>query len=197
MRIGVTALQGAVSEHISAFESAFSAMGVAGTAVPVRSVADLKGVRALAIPGGESTTISKLLVKNGLYDEVIGKAEEGMPILGTCAGCILLAKEGDFQVDSTETKLLGLMDMSVSRNAFGRQRESFEARLKIDGLEGGDFHAVFIRAPAIEDTWGKCAPLAKLEGLTVAARQDNLIGLAFHPELSGDTRIHELFITMV
>jgi 5'-phosphate synthase pdxT subunit len=197
MRIGVTSLQGAVSEHVAAFEAAFSAIGTSGSVVQVRSQEDLKKVHALAIPGGESTTISKLLLKTGLYDGIIGRAEEGMPVLGTCAGCILLAKEGDFQVDSTETKLLGLMDMCVSRNAFGRQRESFEAQVKIEGLQGGGFHAVFIRAPAIEDVWGKCKPLAKVEGLIVAARQDNLLGLAFHPELSRDTRLHEMFISMV
>jgi len=197
MKIGVAAMQGAVSEHVGAFRDALSASGRTGEVVEVRRPADLRRVDALALPGGESTAISKLLVKFELVDDIIDRVEGGMPVMGTCAGCILLAKEGDFQVGGTGTRLLGLMDMSVSRNAFGRRRESFEAELKIDGLDGGPFHAVFIRAPAILDAWGECRPLATLETYIVAARQDNLLALAFHPELTKDTRLHELFISMI
>jgi 5'-phosphate synthase pdxT subunit len=152
-------------------------------------------VDAIIIPGGESTTISRLLVRFGLHERIVKKAGEGVPILGTCAGLVLLAKEGDGQVEKTDTKLLGLMDMAVDRNAFGRQRESFEAELNVKGLEGL-FPAIFIRAPLITKVWGKCQELARYENYIVMARQENLIALSFHPELSSDTRIHEMLIKM-
>jgi 5'-phosphate synthase pdxT subunit len=195
MIVGVVAVQGAVSEHICAFEAALASSGIRGSAVPVRKPGELAKVDALALPGGESTTISKLLVKFGLFDEIRSRASEGMPVMGTCAGLVLLAKEGDSQVGKTGTRLLGLMNMRVSRNAFGRQRESFEAPVRLAGIAGGDFPAVFIRAPAIESVRGPCKPLARLEGRIVAARQGDMLALAFHPELSGDLRIHEEFVS--
>jgi 5'-phosphate synthase pdxT subunit len=171
-------------------------LGLKGSAVQVRRPPDLESVQALILPGGESTTIAKLLVKFGLFDRIITRAHEGMPIMGTCAGTILLAKEGDDQVSKTETKLLGLMDMAVDRNAFGRQRESFEADLTIDGLKT-PFHAVFIRAPAITRVWGKCKALSRFEDKIMVARQDNLLALAFHPELTKDLRLHSLLVQMI
>ena len=153
-------------------------------------------VSGLIVPGGESTTISKLLQKNHLYDPVRKEAEEGMPIMGTCAGCILLAKEGDEAVMKTQTQLLSIMDMAVVRNAFGRQRESFEADLEIEGLDS-TFRGVFIRAPAISKVWGNCSVLSNFNGKIVMANQGSMLALAFHPELSGDTRIHELFLDMI
>jgi len=116
--------------------------------------------------------------------------------MGTCAGCVLLSKEGDEQVDRTGTVLLGLMDMSVRRNAFGRQRESFEAMLEVEGLDS-PFPAIFIRAPVIESFWNDCQPYCQYNGRTVMARQGNLLALSFHPELCSDTRIHEMLIGMV
>lgn len=194
MRIGVVGVQGDVSDHVEAVRAALRAAGLRGQAVTVRRAEDLARCHALTIPGGESTTIAKLLVQTGLHADIVRRAEGGMPVLGTCAGCILLAKEGDAQVSDTRTPLLGLMDMAVDRNAFGRQRESFEADLAIDGLEGR-FHAVFIRAPAITRTWGGCTPLARLDARTVVlARQGPLWGACFHPELSGDLRIHIAFL---
>ena len=151
---------------------------------------------AIIIPGGESTTISRLLVRFGLHERIVQLADDGVPILGTCAGLVLLAKEGDGQVEKTDTKLLGLMDMAVDRNAFGRQRESFEAELKVQGLER-PFPAIFIRAPLITRVWGRCQEMARYEGRIVMARQENLIALSFHPELSSDTRMHEMLIKMV
>jgi 5'-phosphate synthase pdxT subunit len=197
MKIGIAALQGAVSEHVAAFEAALSAAGVGGSVLQVRRRPDLAKVDALAIPGGESTTISRLLVKTGLFEEIIKRCGEGMPVLGTCAGCILLAEKGDVETGRTKTRLLGLMGMRVSRNAFGRQRESFEADVKVTGLLGGPFRAVFIRAPLIEETWGKCRPIARFDQKVVAARQGDLFALAFHPELTGDTRLHELFLSTI
>jgi len=196
VRVGVVGVQGDVSEHVDAVRRAIRSGGFSADAIAVRRLSDLQRVDALTIPGGESTTISKLLVKFGLFEEVHRRAEAGMPILGTCAGCILLAKEGDDEVSKTGTTLLGLMDMAVDRNAFGRQRESFEADLDVTILDR-PFHGVFIRAPAITRTWGRCTPLAKLGDRIVLARQDDLVASAFHPELSGDLRIHEWFLGLI
>jgi 5'-phosphate synthase pdxT subunit len=193
IKVGVVAVQGAVSEHLEAFGRAFHDTGKKGQAVPVRRLKDLDGVQALAIPGGESTTISKLLRKFGLFEEIVKRAGQGMPVLGTCAGLVLLAKEGDDEVQKTGTRLLGLMDMAVDRNAFGRQRESFEADIAVD-IPGPEwkkpFPAVFIRAPAITRVWGRCKALAAVEKSVVLAEQGNLMAAAFHPELTPDTRIH-------
>src|SRR2546427_3638733 len=157
----------------------------------------LARIDGLTIPGGESKTISKLLVKLGLFDEIVGRAtEEGMPIMGTCAGCILLSKDAGIQADKTKTKLLGLMDMAVDRNAFGRQRESFEADLVVDGLDA-PVHCVFIPAPPLPPTLGACPPLARHQDRIVLPRQGHLIASAFHPELSGDLRIHRWFLDLV
>jgi len=197
MRVGVIGVQGDVSEHVEAVRAAMEIGGFGGDAVTVRRREDLAACDALTIPGGESTTISKLLVRTGLHDDIVRRADEGMPVLGTCAGCILLAKEGDDQVRNTRTKLLALMDMAVDRNAFGRQRESFETELVMEGFEG-PFRGVFIRAPAITRTWGRCAPLARVDGRTIVlARQAHLWGACFHPELSGDLRIHVAFLGQV
>ena len=197
MRIGVIGVQGDVSEHVDAVARAMHEAGKPGDAINVRRREDLDRVDALTIPGGESTTISKLLVQLGLFDEIVRRAtDEAMPIMGTCAGCILLAKDAGVQADKTKTRLLGLMDMAVDRNAFGRQRESFEADLEIEGMEK-PFHCVFIRAPAILRTWGDCTALSRYKDRIVLARHGHLIGAAFHPELSGDLRIHRRFLDLV
>ena len=197
MRVGVIGVQGDVSEHVDAVARAMKEYGFAGESFTVRRREDLDRVDGLTIPGGESTTISKLLVKLGLFDEIVRRArEEAMPVLGTCAGCILLAKDGGVQARKTGSKLLGLMDMAVDRNAFGRQKESFEADLDVAGLDR-PFHGVFIRAPAILRTWGTCTPLGRHEGKIVLARQGHLIGAAFHPELSNDFRIHRWFLELL
>lgn len=194
VKVGVTAVQGDVSEHLSAVVAAMKDMSLSGSAIPVRRPEALEAVDALIIPGGESTTISRLLVKFGLFDLIVRRAQEGMPVMGTCAGCILLAKEGDEQVEATGTRLLGLMDMAINRNAFGRQRESFEAQLEVEGL--GLIKGVFIRAPAIRRVWGPCRPLAKLQEVIVMAQQNRLLALTFHPELSGSTKVHRMFLEL-
>ena len=196
MKIGILALQGAVSEHVEAVKKALTELDMEGKAQPVRKKEELEAVDGLIIPGGETTTISRLLDKAGMLKIISEKAESGMPIIGTCAGCVLLAKEGDMEVEKTGTKLLSLMDMKVSRNAFGRQRESFETMLEIKGFKD-PYKAVFIRAPAIESVWGGCKALASFEGKIVLARQNNLIACAFHPELTYDMRIHKLLLRMI
>ncbi len=196
MKAGVISVQGAAPEHIAALKMAMANLGMEGEAVSVRRAKDLEGLECLVLPGGESTTISKLLRRFDLFDRIIDLANGGMPILGTCAGCVLLSKEGDYQVEKTETELLKLMDMAVDRNAFGRQRESFEVPLTIEGM-AEQFPAVFIRAPLITRVWGRCEPLATHSSSIVMAKQDNLVALSFHPELSGDSRIHEMLLRMV
>ena len=189
-------VQGAAPEHVQAFHGAFEALGVRGSVAQVRKRKDLEGLDCLVIPGGESTTISKLLLRFDLAQEIMNMAADGVPIMGTCAGCVLLSKKGDEQVARTQTELLGLMDMQVDRNAFGRQRESFETQLDIEGMEG-HFPAIFIRAPLIKKVWGDCHPMAKYGDDIVMARQGNLLALSFHPELSGDTRVHQMLIRMI
>jgi len=195
MNVGVIGVQGDVIEHIECAKKAIEELGYEGEVRWIRSAEGLDDIDALIIPGGESTTISKLMIMNGMFPKIVERAKEGMPVMGTCAGCVLLAKKGDEDVRRTGTKLLGLMDMTVKRNAFGRQRESFEAVLNVEGL--GAFQAVFIRAPVIMKTRNDCKPLAFLDEKIVMARQGNLLALAFHPELSNDTRIHKMLLEMI
>lgn len=188
MKIGVLASQGAFAEHIALLKQ----LGV--EAVAVRLPEELKGLDGLIIPGGESTTISKLMLAYDLTGEIRSRAIKGLPIWGTCAGMIMLA---DRIPDST-VEPLGLMKISVRRNAFGRQRESFETELSIPVLGEKPFHAVFIRAPLIEQVTDGAEVLARLDdGTIVAARQDKLLACAFHPELTGDLRFHKYFLDIV
>jgi 5'-phosphate synthase pdxT subunit len=195
MKVGVVSVQGAFPEHLKAIREALHRSHLDGEAVSVRRRQEMAGLDAIILPGGESTTIARLMVRFGLYEGLVDLAKEGTPIMGTCAGEVLLAKEGDEEVAKTGTKLLGLMDMAVDRNAFGRQRESFEVELPIKGFDR-PFHAIFIRAPLIRRVWGRCEELAHYHGGVVMARQDNLLALSFHPELSHDTRIHEMLVGM-
>ena len=149
----------------------------------------------MIIPGGESSTISRSFIKSGIYDAIIQRLRQNnLPIMGTCAGCILLAKE--IIGDKGNTKLLNAIDMQVKRNAFGRQKESFEINVKIKGFSK-PYHAVFIRAPIIKKVWGKCEILAKMDEKIIAARQDKFLALSFHPELTDDLRIHRYFLDMI
>ncbi|NLX47217.1 MAG: pyridoxal 5'-phosphate synthase glutaminase subunit PdxT [Euryarchaeota archaeon] len=196
MKVGVISVQGAVPEHLHMSRVALDAMGRKGEAIAVRRLDDLRSVDCLIIPGGESTTISKLLRKFGLFADIVAMGMDGVPIMGTCAGCVLLAKKGGEQAERTGTELLGLMDMSVDRNAFGRQRESFEAPLEIEGLND-PFPGVFIRAPMITSAWGSCRVMCRHQGEAVMARQDNVLAMSFHPELTGDPRMHQMLFSLV
>ena len=188
-RIGVLALQGNVSEHIDAFLLALERMGhgPSSEVFEVRSSGDLAECIALAIPGGESTTISRLIDKNGLF-EPIRQFKGG--IFATCAGMVLMATD----VADPRIHSLGLMEMAVDRNAFGRQKESFEADIAIEGLKGGAFHAFFIRAPLVTTTGEGISVLCRIPQGIVAAECGRYLALAFHPELGGDTRLHERFL---
>ncbi len=187
MRIGVLALQGAFREHIEALQE----LGV--EAVEVRLPEQLEGLDGLIIPGGESTAIGKLAVKYGLAEAIRRYVSAGNPVYGTCAGMIMLSR--DVGIDQP---LFGLMDITVERNAFGRQLDSFETDLDIPALGNKPFHGVFIRAPKIEDVGKGVEVLANLEdGTPVAAREGNMIVTAFHPELTDDLRFHRYFLAMI
>lgn len=188
--VGVLALQGDVREHLAA-------LGTAGVAsLTVRRPEELAAVDALVIPGGESTTMSKLAVAFGLLEPLRARVREGMPVYGSCAGMIMLADKILDGRDDQET--IGGIDMVVRRNAFGRQNESFEAAVEVTGVEGGPVEGVFIRAPWVESVGAGVEVLARLDGGTVVAvRQGPLLATSFHPELTGDQRVHRLFADMV
>ncbi|WP_290902743.1 pyridoxal 5'-phosphate synthase glutaminase subunit PdxT [Ferroglobus sp.] len=195
MRIAVVGVQGDVEEHVLALKKALKNLKIDGEVVATRRKGVVEKSNAVVIPGGESTTISRLIWRDGIAEEILSLHEEGKPIMGTCAGLIILAKRGDEQVEKTRTKLLGILDVKVKRNAFGRQRESFEAEIDFKGI--GKYKAVFIRAPIVEEVGENVDVLAKFEDKIVAVQQKNVLGLAFHPELTEDTRIHEYFIKMI
>jgi 5'-phosphate synthase pdxT subunit len=197
LKIGVVALQGAVSEHVEVLNKAMKELKIDGNAVYVRNVKDLDDISGLVIPGGESTTIDRLMITTGMYEKIIELAKKGLPILGTCAGTILLAKEGDEQVKQTNTKLLGLMEMKVLRNAYGGQVDSFEANVNIPEIGDKPFRAVFIRAPTIEKVWNDTKVWAKYKDTIIGVKKGNILALTFHPELSGDLRIHKYFIKLI
>jgi pyridoxal 5'-phosphate synthase pdxT subunit len=187
MKIGVLALQGDFIEHVRTYR----AIGV--EAVEVRLPDDLDGVSGLTLPGGESTTMRRLIDRWGLRQPILDLAESGAPIFGTCAGMILLATE----IVGGEPPVLPLLDVTVQRNAFGRQLDSFEADLQVPMLGDESVHGVFIRAPVIDRVGSGVEVMASLDdGRIVAVRERNIIATAFHPELAGETRFHRLVATM-
>jgi len=192
--IGVLAIQGAVREHLHLLEEA------GARAVPLRHASDIALVSGIVLPGGESTTISKLAVIDGLMEPLRDAALSGMPMYGSCAGMILLA---DRILDGRpDQETIGGIDMTVRRNAFGRQVDSFEGGIDLEGIEGGPFPGVFIRAPWVEEIGPKVEVIGRVgsgstAGRIVAVRDRNLIATSFHPELTGDTRVHQYFVEMV
>ena len=187
MRIGVIAVQGNVSEHVDAIERTAAATGHDVEVVEIRESGVVPDCDALALPGGESTTISRLLRLEGIDDELRAHAAAGKPILATCAGLIVAARDArDDRVDT-----LDLIDVSVDRNAFGRQVDSFEADIDVEGLDD-PFHAVFIRAPVVDEVDPDVDVLATWEDRPVAVAQGSVVATAFHPELTADDRLHRL-----
>lgn len=185
--VGVLALQGDFREHREMLEQ------LGHHVREIRKPSQLVELDALIIPGGESTTIARLILSNGFQQPLRDFCASGRPTWGTCAGAILLAKV----VDNLDRPGIETMDISVRRNAFGRQVDSFEAELNVEGLTGGPFHAVFIRAPQIEAVRAPAKAICTLEdGTIVAARQGNLLATSFHPEITGDSRLHEFFLTI-
>lgn len=188
MRVGVLAVQGAVREHLEALRR----IGV--EAAPVRLPEEVVASDALIIPGGESTTIGKLMVRYGLLEPVKEVARAGKPLLGTCAGMILMAKR--IEAAGEDQPRLGLMDITVERNAYGRQVDSFEADLPVKGIDSGPVRGVFIRAPVIRSVGDGVDVLAMHDDRIVAALQGRLLALAFHPELTADPRLHRYFLSL-
>lgn len=187
VKIGVLALQGAVREHVKSLEAPNTEV------VIIKRVEQLDDLDGLVFPGGESTTMRRLVNKYGFFQPLRDFAEAGKPIFGTCAGLILMAERIE---GSDEEGHLQLMDMKVERNAFGRQRESFETTLVVDQV-ADDVEAVFIRAPLISETGESVDILAEYEGEIVAAKQNHLLACSFHPELTDDARLHQFFVKMV
>jgi 5'-phosphate synthase pdxT subunit len=187
MKIGILALQGAVREH----RDLLHRLGVA--TVDVQSTQDLYEISGLILPGGESTTVGKLLVRYELLKPIAEAGRTGLPIFGTCTGLILLSRH----ISNSSQYRLGLMDTYVERNAFGRQLASFEADMPIPVLGSKPYHTIFIRAPYIKQAEKSVTALLTHEGKILFAQQGNLLAAAFHPELTSDTRVHEYFLRMV
>lgn len=187
--IGVLAMQGAYREHLAALERC------GARTRPVRLPEDLVGLDGLVIPGGESTTMQILLERMGILDAVRDAVQGGLPTLGTCAGMILLSSE--ITDGRAGQRSFGVLDAAVRRNGYGRQVDSFEADLDVQGLPGGSFPGVFIRAPLVERVGKGAEVLAELDGHAVALRQGNVLALCFHPELSDDLRLHRSFLDLV
>jgi pyridoxal 5'-phosphate synthase pdxT subunit len=186
-RVGVLALQGDVPEHLRAAEQA------GAEAVPVRRRAELDTVDALILPGGESTTVGKLLERYDLMEPIRERIREGMPVLGTCTGLILLAKE----IEGSDQPRLGLLDVTVRRNAYGRQVDSFEADVAAPALGAEPLRAVFIRAPMVTRTGPEVEVLAEAGGHPILVRQGGILGAAFHPEMAGEARVHRFLIELI
>ena len=196
IKVGVLGIQGDIEENILSTEEALKKLNLRGTVESVRyseSIAELDG---LILPGGESTVIGSLLsIQGKVFQTIEKKIKEGMPVLGTCAGLIMLSKRTyDKVVGETKQKLFGMLDVVIERNAFGRQHESFEVDLEIPILGREPFRGIFIRSPIVNNVGDSVTILTKLSDKIVAVKQNNIIGTSFHPELSADRRLHELFI---
>ena len=186
-RVGVLAYQGDVREHLAALEA------VGAAPVEVRRVDELEAVDGLVVPGGESTVIGKLADRYGLLEPLRRRVAAGLPTFGTCAGLIFLARE----VEGPPQHLLGVLDVRVRRNAFGRQVASFEAEVDVKGVDGGPVSGAFIRAPWVAEAGPEVEVLAEVDGKVVAVRQGNLLATAFHPELSGEVRLHRWLVDLI
>ncbi|HZB65566.1 MAG TPA: pyridoxal 5'-phosphate synthase glutaminase subunit PdxT [Nitrososphaeraceae archaeon] len=196
IKVGVLGIQGDIEENILSTDEALKKLNLRGTVESVRyseSIAELDG---LILPGGESTVIGSLLsIQDKVFQTIEKKIKEGMPVLGTCAGLIMLSKRTyDKVVGETKQKLFGMLDVVIERNAFGRQHESFEVDLEIPVLGNEPFRGIFIRSPIVNNVGESVTILTKLNDKIVAVKQNNIIGTSFHPELSADRRLHELFI---
>lgn len=198
LRIGVLGLQGDIEENTKATADAINEMKIKGKVFPVRYPEEILKVDGLIIPGGESTVMGLLIaIKNGLLDVITRVLQEGLPVMGTCAGMIVLAKKAyDKVIGNKNQLLLGALDIEIERNSFGRQYDSFESELDITGI-GSNYKGIFIRAPTVISIGPNVQILSKFDGKIVAVKQDNIIGTSFHPELSDDYRMHRFFIDLI
>ena len=198
INIGVLAVQGDVAENLSSTRMALDELGIEGIVTEVKNPEQISELNGLIIPGGESTVIGTLALVNGSLKKIKEKIEAGMPVLGTCAGMIVLSKKAkDRIVGDMDQPLLDYLDIKIERNAFGRQRDSFETDVSLDKIGIPSFHGVFIRAPSVIETGKEVEVLSKFNEKIVAVKQGNIIATAFHPELTGDLSMHKYFVDLV
>lgn len=198
LTVGVLAIQGDVHENIMSTKIALQELGEEGTVVGVKTADDISKLDGLIIPGGESTTIGQLSLVNSSLKIIKEKIEHGMPVLGICAGMILLSKTAnDRIVGKTDQPLLDLLDIKLERNSFGRQKESFEAEISMNSIDITKFNGVFIRAPSVSDVGSGVDILSKFNEKIVAVKKGNMIGVAFHPELTKDVSLHKYFVNLI
>ena len=198
LNVGILAIQGDVQENITSTESALKELGIDGTVKNVKTPEEISQLDGLIIPGGESTTIGQLSLVNSSLKAIKEKIDSGMPVLGICAGMIMLSKTADDRVvGKTNQPLLDYLDVTLERNSFGRQRDSFEANISMDSIGIPKFDAVFIRAPSVSSTGSDVEVLSKFNEKIVAVKKGNVIGTSFHPELTEDTSLHKYFLNLV
>ena len=198
IKVGVLSLQGDVAENIASTKTALSELDKTGTVTEVKTPEQISELDGLIIPGGESTMIGQLSLINGSLKKIKEKIEAGMPVLGICAGLILLSKKAkDRVVGYTDQPLLDLLDVQVERNSFGRQRDSFEGEISMDSLNIPKFNGVFIRAPSISEVGENAEVISKFNEKIVAVKQGNMLATAFHPELTKDVSLHKYFVNMI
>lgn len=198
LTVGILAIQGDVHENITSTERAIKELGVEASVVGVKTSEEISKLDGLIIPGGESTTIGQLSLVNSSFKIIKEKIEQGMPVLGICAGMIMLSKTANDRVmGKTDQPLLDLLDIKLERNSFGRQKESFEANISMNSINIPKFNGVFIRAPSVSDTGSGVEVLAKFNEKIVAVKKGNMLGVAFHPELTEDVSLHKYFINLI
>ncbi|QLH05204.1 pyridoxal 5'-phosphate synthase glutaminase subunit PdxT [Nitrosopumilus oxyclinae] len=198
LTVGVLSIQGDVQENVLSAKSAIDELGLDGNVVDVRTPEEISQLDGLIIPGGESTTIGHLSLVNGSQKVMKEKIQSGMPVLGICAGMIMLSNTAkDRIVGKTDQPLLDILDIKLERNSFGRQKESFESNISMDSINIPKFNGVFIRAPSVSDVGSDVEVLSKFNERIVAVKKGNVIGTAFHPELTKDTALHKYFINLV
>jgi 5'-phosphate synthase pdxT subunit len=198
LNFGVLSIQGDVLENIISVKAAIDALGIDGTVTSVKTPDELSKVDGLVIPGGESTTIGQLSKFNGSLKILKEKIEQGMPVLGICAGMIMLSKTAqDKVVGKIDQPLLNILDVKLERNSFGRQRESFESDISLNSIGIPTFNGVFIRAPSISDAGSDVEVLSTFNEKIIAVKKNNVIGVAFHPELTSDISLHKYFVNLV
>lgn len=198
LNVGVLAIQGDVAENILATKTALKELNIKGIVNSVKTPEEISQLDGLIIPGGESTTIGQLSLLNTSLKKIKEKIEEGMPVLGICAGMILLSKIADDRiVGQTNQPLLGYLDIKLERNSFGRQRDSFEADISLDSINIPKFNGIFIRAPIVTDVGSDVEVLSKFNGKIVAVKKGNVIGTSFHPELTQDVSLHKYFVNLI
>ena len=196
--IGVLAIQGDVAENVLATQNALEQSDVSGRVIEVKTPADVQKIDGLILPGGESTMMGQLSLVNGSLKQIKEKISAGMPVFGICAGLIMLSKNAsDRIVGNMDQPLLDMIDVKVERNSFGRQQESFEAQVSMDSLGISEFNGVFIRAPSISQLGDGVEAVSKFNDKVVAIKKDNILGTAFHPELTQDVSLHKYFVNMV